>query len=297
VSQQLRRHVRPILPAIFSVLLLLAALLAAGAEPGFAADNSAAIPKPPALRIASFDVRGAAIEDLAPAASTKKPAWRTTFGSERRNAAEKSRATHGPIDADVVLLQGVTAIRPVRKLFPANDWKLIVSRQMLDYDDDLGLRSRDALSSLPTTAVAVRYQAGWRVMGQEHLLGLASPAADGLAMPRPAAGTAVRVNVANGPTLWFLSLDLSPLSCAPDEPQCQRPKAIETWIKAKASAGGVAVLGGRTSARPLAALPQPPCVDQVIETIPPPGGEQPQRTAAVSSEQTECMAAVTLPVP
>ena len=82
------------------------------------------------LRIASWsllDAVGAGV------IARKKPverSWRNTFGSERRIASRPAIAGE-KLGADVVLLQGVKSIQEVRQIFPARDWKLILSRQVL----------------------------------------------------------------------------------------------------------------------------------------------------------------------
>lgn len=288
------------LPRILSLAVLGAALAAALPEVAAEAQEVPAIPKPATIRIASFDIRAA--QGLAPPApaATPKPAWRTSFGSERVSAPEAASAPSavkaGPLAADVVLIRGVTTGASLRKLFPANTWKLVVSRQLFTADDAIDSGPGDATSVVPTTAVAVRYAAGWRVVGQEHFIALPADVAGG--GEHPAAGTAVRLNIAYGPSLFLVALDLSPGSCAADERGCKRPKSLEAWLQKTLSPETAAVLGGRLSAAGPTALPPPPCVDEGIEAVFAPGGKSvPVDAPAAYSEDAGCLAALTLPVP
>lgn len=250
--------------------------------------------EPPALRFASINVEEIAGGALKAKPPPPKPSWRTTFGSERRS---EPKTDVGPetFDADVVLLQGVTAVRILRRLFPARHWRLIVSRQVLTTDDPLAPWSRDAVAPVPTTAVAVRYQEGLRVTGQDHLMALASPAADGLAEPRPAAGTAVRLQ-RSGTTLWALSVHLTPRSCDPDEPDCREPKALAEWRRERASEGEAVVTGGRLATQEPSALPPPPCPQQAISVAGiTASAETPMLSPGSSEERLGCVARLALP--
>lgn len=284
----------------FLVLTALGSGFAGVTSAGAMAQDVPAIPKPAAIRIASFDLRGA--KGLVPAAPTAppRPAWRTSFGSERVSAPEVASASPviktGPLTADVVLVRGVTTGTSLRKIFPANTWKLVVSRQLFTADDAMDTGPGDATSAVPTTAVAVRYSAGWRVAGQEHFIAIPSDAA--ASGEHPAAGTAVRLNIAYGPSLWLVALDLSPGSCAAGERGCKRPKSLDAWLQSTLNSETAAVLGGHLSAAGPAALPPPPCVDEGIESVFAPGGKSvPVDAPAAYSEDAGCLAALTLPVP
>lgn len=253
--------------------------------------SPAAAGDPDVLEIASVSFADG-LADARAAEPQKKAQWRTSFGSERRSDPEPE-PVGGAIDADVVLIQGVTAIKAVRRHFPAKAWRLIVSRQMLASDDPLDPWSRDATTAIPVTAVAVRYQEGLKVTGQEHLMELASAAADGMARPRPAAGTAVRLQF-RGRTLWALSVDLSPGSCGADEPGCTEPKALLSWRLAKSSGGEETVTGGRLTAHDHTALPPPPCLHQALMAETPERAGPPLRATGQPREGGACVAELRL---
>ncbi|MGQ0671434.1 MAG: hypothetical protein ACT4N2_00940 [Hyphomicrobium sp.] len=208
---------------------------------------------PPAadvLRLASLDLRlltGVAAQETSAAetAGTRRPSWRTSFGSEFRPRQPRFRAA-ASVEADVVLIQGVSSVREARRLFPPRFWKLVVSRQLLASDDPLDPWSRDATSANPTTAVAVRYQQGLRVTGQDHLLKLAAPEgtdASLLTGARPA-GTAVRLNML-GRTLWVVSAELPPGCRRADVAACPERSALESWRQARRENGEATYAGGR----------------------------------------------------
>jgi hypothetical protein len=282
---------RPALGDMARALLLVPALtLAAGALNTARAEEAAA--GRGGLRLVSINLARADPGAEARPAPAAKPSWRTTFGSERRTESKPSLKT-GAIDADVVLLQGVTSVRAVRQLFPARDWRLVVSRQMLGADDPMDSWSREAVSPVPTTAVAVRYQEGVRVTGQEHLLELSSPAGDGVTRPRPAAGTALRIQF-EARTLWVLSLDLTAESCGSKEPDCVEPAALQRWREKRQEAQEGAVLGGSLTSRQPTALPPPPCPRQSLLLIPAGGATPPQIQIGTLDESGSCLARTTL---
>ncbi len=129
------------------------------------------IPPPPKiLTVLSLDVaeklRGGWNEE-----QKKKPksTWRHTFGAQRRTRRDSLPIDLRKFDADVVLLQGIRSIREARAMLPARDWKLIVSRQILQITDtSLDVRTK-LPNDLTTTAIAVRYRTHVRVTGQQHL--------------------------------------------------------------------------------------------------------------------------------
>lgn len=138
---------------------------------------------PDRLTIASWDLRDAEDAGVVRQPRAVKRTWRHTFGSERRANAAASN-TRGDIDADVVLLQGVRSAKIARKLFPARDWRLILSRQLLDltaFDSRFGQPLPDGKS---ITAIAVRYSRYIRVTGHEHFMSMAEPMRENV-LPEP----------------------------------------------------------------------------------------------------------------
>ncbi len=232
----------------------------------------------PVLRVVCLDA--ASLAGLAPVAETVRSPWRTSFGSERRSAPEV-KVPKSALDADVVLLTGVTRIGSVRRLLPAKDWKLVVSRQTLAADDSPPSSKAGGSAARSLTAVAVRLQGGVRVTREEHLAALAPPAAEeGPAKPRATAGTAVHIQT--GTTgLWAVALDLDTGSCAPDEQGCTEPRALADWRRAKLDGGEAVVAGGRIEIG-AAMGPPPPCPGLGIVRYA--SGAEPDRRAPAAIE-------------
>jgi hypothetical protein len=203
-----------------------------------------------ALRVLSLSAAGApAIQSPAP--QSAPPVWRTTFGSERKTLDKKPASPLG-VEADVVLLQDVTNLLQLRRAFPAKSWRLIVSRQMVITDDPLDPRSYEAVSKNPATVVAVRFQPGVRVAGQEHLMDLAArpllaeaakvTGAPELSAAPLVAGTAVRLNI-GGNFAWVISASFDE-SCGIPGPSCPQRTRLNTWIDQRRKMGEAVITGG-----------------------------------------------------
>lgn len=259
------------------------------AEPASGEDASVS----PPLRIASWDLSEAThlIAPRRPLAL--KRSWRTTFGSER-HTVERAPDTEAAtiIDADAVLLQGILDVAAVRRLFPARDWRLVVSRQMLRSDD---LADREAEDATPpaaaTTAVALRSRPGLRVMGREHLLNLARTEG-GAAGTSTAAGTAVRL-VDRGRALWLVSVAL-PDPCSDEGASCPARGLLADWRQGKRAAGERTVIGGRLQKSGRHALPPPPCVHQSIEADVEAPAHQSQNADGAPQPDKGCVAFIEL---
>jgi len=176
-SHSLARARHPGLP-LYTLLL---AVIAAGAgfvEPASARDALNERPAPRVANtpftVASWDLRDAEALGLIKQPKPVKQVWRHTFGAERR-ARPKNRVEAGSIDADVVLLQGVRSAKMARAMFPARDWKLILSRQLLEFTGLRNRFSKPLADGKSITAIAVRYSRHVRITGHEHLMWLATP--------------------------------------------------------------------------------------------------------------------------
>lgn len=221
------------------------AFLAAG-TPALEAASVAMGPAEP-LKIVSFDLSLApGLSESRPKAP-EKPSWRTSFGSEIRQT-EKWTVPDLGIDADVVLLQGLTSMREARRLFPAREWKLIVSRQLIGRDDPPDPWARDASRVQPVTAVAVRFQPGVKVTGQDHLDVSATETADGRTASSGPAATAVRLNV-DGRRVWMVSAAL-PETCATLTSHCDAMRRVQEWRERRRSEDGPTLVGGRLGTVP-----------------------------------------------
>jgi hypothetical protein len=151
----------------------------------------------------------------------------------------------------------------LRRVFPAHDWKLVVSRQLLISEDPFDPWSRDAVASIPTTAVAVRFQKGVRVTGQDHLMELATPQAGSPDRTKPPAGTAVRLNV-QGRSLWVVSVALS-AGCTANVASCPALGLLDRWRQTHRAEGDQTIVGGRLESGVSAS----PCSEQEIVSDPP----------------------------
>lgn len=253
------------------------------------------------FRIASWNLEDAAAAGVVKRAEPKQRGWRNTFGAERR----LETATHFDgrrLGADVVLLQGVRIIKEVRKIFPARDWKVIVSRQILRHGKGQLNRSTTLDGKATATAIAVRYQRALRVTAVEHLLDLGKepgagdagkaeayggpendtgePAtgkgADGagtLSGPDtanataedktpPGAGLAVRIVYRRSP-VWAVSALLPP-RCSEPEAACPAATALEQWAEEKRRAGFGVVVAGQLAPALRKDRPRSACASQEL---------------------------------
>jgi hypothetical protein len=204
-----------------------------------------------ALRVLSLSAAQASAIQAPASAIAKQPVWRTTFGSERKTTDKPPTSALG-VEADVVLLQDVTNLLAIRRAFPPKSWRIVVSRQMVLSDDPLDPRSSEAVSRNPATAVAIRFQAGIRMAGQDHLQQLAArPAltaaaklagAPELSAAPLVAATAVRLNL-GGRFVWLASVVLDE-SCAIPGPVCPQRARLNTWIEDRHKMGEAVIVGG-----------------------------------------------------
>ncbi|MCH9806930.1 MAG: hypothetical protein K0U74_04295 [Alphaproteobacteria bacterium] len=220
------------------------------------------------LRIASWNLADAEEAGAIERPKRTEKRWRTTFGAELRSRP-RSNFAGGRLKADVVLLQGVASIREVRRIFPARDWKLIVSRQILKFGRGRLNVDSELTGKRTTTAIAVRYQRQLRVTGLEHLLDLsdvdedvreqdanapASVAAEETAQRAATsegsndkvAGIAARLSF-SGSVLWVLSAVL-PEACRTSGGGCRPVQRLRNWANNKRADGFGVVIGGRLQA-------------------------------------------------
>lgn len=202
------------------------------------------------LRVVSWHLDaagGAGAIDIQP---TPQRVWRHTFGAERRDAP-KSNFDITRLNADVVLLQGVRLIAHARLLFPARDWRVVISRQSVRpvlAPSQAGPGWGD-LARTPTTAIAIRYQRGVRIAGVEHMtdivMGLAAASGE---PPETAAALAVRLRVDSN-IVWLVSAEL-PLRCLPaadaarvSDAAARSCAALSRWLASRRP-GDRVVVGG-----------------------------------------------------
>ncbi len=236
------------------------------------------------LTLLSVDVRtlpGA----LARKPENDTPRWRTSFGSERRSEATAIKPSTA-VDADIVLLQGVTDVPALRRWFPAGQWRVIVSRQLIARTVPDGPANGSA-AAIPSTAIAVRLQRGLRITAQTHLTELADAFGKGGSAPT-AAGTAVRVMIANRET-WAVSVHL-PTDCPPG---CPGEVALQRWHGARATENVRRVTGGHFEpARATTTSSQ--CAQSGLRLDPPPPPPRPSFTPSTLTPDLGCAAAVSV---
>lgn len=211
------------------------------------------VPPPPAwpLKVASWSLDDASAAGAVDIQPTPQRVWRHTFGAERRTPS-RANIDASALDADVVLLQGVRLMAHARLLFPARDWRVIVSRQVLQpvlAPPEAGPSWGNAQRT-GTTAVAVRYRRGVRISGQDHILETVQHLSDSGGPPETAAAVAVRLRV-DGEFIWFVSAELAQ-SCAEggqrDVPQTDDTdpsacRVLKRWIESRRASERI-VIGG-----------------------------------------------------
>ncbi|HEX2842956.1 hypothetical protein [Hyphomicrobium sp.] len=202
------------------------------------------------LKIAILDL--AEVPDLVPSQSveTLHTAWRTSFGSERQTEKPKPRivAGEGSLAAlagiDAVLIQGVKAAAPLRRIFPPRSWRLIVSRRLISTDVSDGVATNTAALP-PATAIAVRADENLRVTARTLALHLADTEPPQIASGPPAAATAIRLVDPRGRTFWLASVAL-PSACSTNALPCTARQSLDQWRKARREDGEATLVGGRT---------------------------------------------------
>lgn len=210
------------------------------------------------LRIASWN-----LSDAEDAGAIKRPKkterrWRTSFGAELRSKP-RSKFAGERLKADVILLQGVSSIREVRRIFPARDWKLIVSRQILKFGSGRLNVDSELAGRRTTTAIAVRYQRQVRVTGLEHLLDLgtedeASPNVAAVPIERTSASAAepavaaLAVRIAFSQSVLWVVSSVLPSACRQSQDTCSEATALSGWANKKRGQGFGVVIGGQLHA-------------------------------------------------
>jgi hypothetical protein len=226
------------------------------------------------LKVVSWHLDSAAKAGAVEIRPTPRRIWRHTFGAERQSASHANFDVSS-LNADVVLLQGVRLIAHARLLFPARDWRVVVSRQFLrptlappDASTGWGDQARTA-----TTAIAVRYQRGVRIAGQEQITGTVLPTSDESGAPETAAAIALRLRV-EGEVVWMVSADLARPCSGPAEQTVhdavEAPcRALSEWYTSR-RAGERVVIGGPNAASALlepAAQVPPSCPAQMVGVL------------------------------
>jgi hypothetical protein len=247
------------------------------------------------LKIASWDLTGATLPAPPPKPDFRPPperqqTWRTTFGSERRPAEPQAIKGTVVIDADVVLLQGLTDIVAVRRVFPAWHWRLIVSRRALSarLPREAGLTR--VPPDTPVTAIAVRARRGLRISARDELRELHDIEAD--LGHKPTAVTAARI--ADGTrTLWFVSVMLAD-ACTGAQGTCPARDYLSSWRRRKREGGEPTVAGGRLSTASGTVSPGP-CQRQMIEADSKGAFGPPLGATGAPRGDTGCVAVLDLP--
>jgi hypothetical protein len=232
------------------------------------------------------------------------PAWRTSFGSERRTIDAPPPPRSALIDADVVLLQGITNPRALRRLFPARSWRLIFSRRALDTLPK-GSVFTAPVSSVEVEAVAIRFRDGLRVLNRgEEIDDLASaspepaiaasvvaPAATAVQPPiNPASpGLAVKV-IDRGRTLWLASIVLENTCDAASRANCAKAALLARWRTRRKDDDESVVAGGRMHSD----APATACATQGIEWDPPGSNVLPRLAKGENRHVLGCIAELTL---
>lgn len=212
-------HVEDWVTRALNVVLALATVLAA--SPAVAQDRTT----PPSLTIAILDP--AEVPELALSASFGEGLLSDLSG------------------VDAVLIQGVHAAAPLRRLFPPRAWRLIISRNILAAGDPRGLRAGPT-DLQPGAAIAVRVRKDLRITGRSLTLRLPKPGS--FAGDADSSVAAVRL-MAGGRTFWLGSIAL-PASCSVEEPPCPTLQTLDAWREEMRKRGEPALIGGRIASQP-----------------------------------------------
>ena len=224
-------------------------------------DPLPAPPRPPPgpLKIMSWNVASSPYAIAMRNIKSSAPAWRTSFGSERRTIDAPPPPQSALIDADVVLLQGITNPRALRRLFPARSWRLIFSRRALETLPK-GSVFTAPVSSVEVEAVAIRFRDGLRVTNRGEDIddlpsatpesatpaSVVAPAASAIQPPvNPASpGLAVKV-IDRGRILWLASIALENACNAAGNADCAKPALLARWRTRRIEDGESVIAGGR----------------------------------------------------
>lgn len=182
--------------------------------------------------------------------------WRHTFGAERKSPS-RANFDIAKLEADVVLLQGLRMLAHARLLFPASQWRVVASRQIVQpMIAGAGGRARwGSAPRPPTTAVAIRYQRRVRVMGVEHIgevVASATDTSDTTTASETPAAVAVRLRI-DGRFVWVVSADL-PAACSVEPgggaTACPARDALAQWQTARRPSERAVIGGPNTTHAP-----------------------------------------------
>lgn len=226
------------------------------------ADGHAGSPPPPAelkpkpLRVLSWDVSTTPYVIAMRKIKMSKPSWRTSFGSERKTLQAPDPPQTATLDADIVLLQGVTNPRALRRLFPARRWRVIYSRLALQKLPRGSVFTRP-LSDVEIEGIAVRYRKGMRIIRRAQDLGHVvnqpgQPEVSGVAAQIMEAGKSYR-----------LASIAVPQSCLEEKDGCSAFERLREWQQQHQSNGDQVLAGGLISN-----ADQPSCRRQTVGMTP-----------------------------
>lgn len=270
-----------------------------GPGPNGAAETPPAAPKPPPgpVKVLSWNVGSSPYAIAMRKIKSSPPAWRTSFGSERRTIDAPPPPQADLIDADVVLLQGIINPRALRRLFPARKWRLIFSRRALETLPK-GSVFTAPVSSVEVEAVAVRYRDGLRVVNRAESIADPPPVTPPLpastAPPTPPAenaqspGLAVQV-IDRGRTVWLASVTLD-ATCGEGQSGCTKSGLFARWRAARHQAREDVIAGGRLRGDADATL----CQTQQIEVDAAAANALPRLAKGESRNVLGCVAELTI---
>lgn len=275
--------------------------------PADAAPEAASVQPPPGpLKVMSWNVASSPYAIAMRKLKSEVRTWRTSFGSERRTIDAPEPPQSADITADIVLLQGITNPRAMRRLFPARKWRLVFARRALEALPK-GSVFTAPLSSVEVEAIAVRFRPGLRIVGRVEQMDDATPPEIATAAPADAAtaspgdaapasparassapGVAVKV-VDRGRSFWLASASIGK-SCDSAE-SCTRWSSLLRWRTSRIGAGDAMVAGGRLHA----GEETTPCEKQAIETDDPAASTRTELARGEHRALFGCVAELTLP--
>lgn len=215
------------------------------------------LPQP--FRIMSWNVATSPYAIAMRKIKSEPPAWRTSFGAERRTIEAPARPQASDITADIVLLQGVINPRAMRRLFPARQWRLIFSPRALETLPK-GSVFTAPVSSVEIEAIAIRYREGWRIVGRGEPLDAVDATQPSSALSQTA-GLAIRI--VDGPRTIGVASATLPIDCRSGQ-SCEKAAALSRWRAARSSDDAIVVVAGALAP----ATAGKSCSSQTIEVAP-----------------------------
>ncbi|MEL6299311.1 MAG: hypothetical protein AAFQ45_12150 [Pseudomonadota bacterium] len=185
----------------------------------------------------------------------EEPAWRTSFGSERKTRAQT--ATAAGFDADLIALTGVRNFKLLRRAFPARDYFLITSPQLRS----LALAGLGREQGFAHAAMAFAIRRGSGVRARQRVQAVFASGGGGAALSTTPDDLKMAGQVTTLPfavqvllereVAWVVAHAASDTCASADDatPACRAEAAVTarlvSWIKQRRRSGQTVILATR----------------------------------------------------